>query len=238
MRWDCLSNVGVLTPYRARVILKLRRGVEQWKLVGLITQRSLVRIQPPLPLSLSSGRRRWGCLSMDDNFVSTPKFIAFVIGFSILVTLLIVNDYGFIPIIDDANVALHEAGHFIFEPFGETMGLWGGTLGQLLPPIICAVFFWTQKSLVSVAVALLWFFENFFDIAAYIATASSEGPVVMGVMGVGIHDWWRILIRLGALQYDTTIATIVRIVGWLGLSSTLLFVTYFWWRCHKLYAKR
>jgi hypothetical protein len=25
------------------------RGVEQWQLVGLITQRSLVRIQPPLP---------------------------------------------------------------------------------------------------------------------------------------------------------------------------------------------
>src|SRR5437773_2874088 len=26
-----------------------RRGVEQWQLVGLITRRSLVRIQPPLP---------------------------------------------------------------------------------------------------------------------------------------------------------------------------------------------
>ena len=32
------------------VILKMEwRGVEQWKLVGLITRRSLVRIQPPLP---------------------------------------------------------------------------------------------------------------------------------------------------------------------------------------------
>ena len=28
----------------------MQRGVEQWKLVGLITQRSLVRIQPPLPI--------------------------------------------------------------------------------------------------------------------------------------------------------------------------------------------
>ena len=36
------------------VILKMEwRGVEQWKLVGLITQRSLVRIQPPLPKSNS-----------------------------------------------------------------------------------------------------------------------------------------------------------------------------------------
>ncbi len=29
-------------------ILIMRRGVEQWQLVGLITRRSLVRIQPPL----------------------------------------------------------------------------------------------------------------------------------------------------------------------------------------------
>ena len=29
--------------------LQLYRGVEQWQLVGLITRRPLVRIQPPLP---------------------------------------------------------------------------------------------------------------------------------------------------------------------------------------------
>ena len=39
-----------------------QRGVEQWKLVGLITRRSLVRIQPPLPMSLGARLRRL-CLS-------------------------------------------------------------------------------------------------------------------------------------------------------------------------------
>ncbi len=174
---------------------------------------------------------------MDDNIVSTPKFVAFVIAFASLAALLIVNDYRFIPVVDDANVVFHEAGHFIFDVFGDTVGLYGGTLGQLLPPLICAVVFWRQKSLVSLAVALLWFFENFFMAAGYIETARSEGPVVMGVLGIGIHDWWRILIRWGVLQYDTTIATIVRIVGWVGLSSTLVYVAYFWWRCRKFYAK-
>lgn len=38
-----------LTLGVAGFILKQWRGVEQWKLVGLITRRSLVRIQPPLP---------------------------------------------------------------------------------------------------------------------------------------------------------------------------------------------
>ncbi len=174
---------------------------------------------------------------MTDNIVSTPKFIAFIIAFAMLAVLLVLDDNGLIPIIDYANIVFHEVGHFVFQVFGDTMGLYGGTLGQLLPPIICAVVFWRQKSLVSLSVALLWLFENFFMAAGYIETARSEGPVVMGVLGVGIHDWWRILIRWRALKYDTTIATIVRIVGWVGLSSTLVYVTYFWWRCKKFYAK-
>lgn len=171
----------------------------------------------------------------DRYFLSHLKFVAFLIIFSALVALLIINDNGYIAIIDDANVAIHEAGHSVFGIFGDTMGLWGGTIGQLLPPIIAAIFFWWQKSLVSVAVVLLWFFENFFMIAGYMATARSEGPVVMGVTGIGIHDWWMILVRWRALQYDTTIAAIVRAVGWLGISSMLIWVTYLWWRSKKFY---
>lgn len=175
---------------------------------------------------------------MTDNIVSTPKFVAFVIAFAALAAVLVLDDDGFLPVIDYANTVFHEGGHFVFQVFGDTMGLWGGTLGQLLPPIICAVVFWRQKSLVSVAVALLWFFENFFDIATYMATARLEGPIVLGVFGWGYHDWWVIFSRWGALRYDTTIATIMRVAGWIGLSATLVFITYFWWRCKKLYARR
>ena len=174
---------------------------------------------------------------MTDNIVSTPKFVAFVIASAMLAALLMLND-GFIPIIDYANTVFHEAGHFVFDLFGDTVGLYGGTLGQLLPPIISAVVFWRQKSLVSVSVALLWFFENFFDIAAYMETARSEGPIVLGVLGWGYHDWWVILRRWGALQYDTTLATMVRVMGWLGLFSTLIGITYLWWQCKKFYARQ
>ena len=41
-----------------------RRGVEQWQLVGLITQRSEVRILPPLPIFL----QRLRPLSSDSGF--------------------------------------------------------------------------------------------------------------------------------------------------------------------------
>ena len=40
---------GGLAGTIGRRRLRLRRGVEQWQLVGLITRRSPVRIRPPLP---------------------------------------------------------------------------------------------------------------------------------------------------------------------------------------------
>jgi len=170
----------------------------------------------------------------EGNTVSTPKLVLFVISFFILVALLIFDDDGFIFIIDHANLLFHEAGHLIFGLFGDTMGLYGGTLGQLVIPIICGVAFWRKESLVSASVVLLWFFENFFNIAVYMADArSQELPLVGG----GEHDWTNILSRWGVLQYDTTLATILRVIGWLGLFLTLVWITYLWWQDKKTYSR-
>ncbi len=95
------------------------------------------------------------------------------------------------------------------------MGLYGGTLGQLIIPIICGVAFWRPKSLVSVSVAMLWFFENFFDISIHMADARTQRLPLLGPPG-GIHDWAAILSRWGALQYDTTLATIPQSFGLAG----------------------
>ena len=164
--------------------------------------------------------------------VTTLKFMAFIIGFSTLVALLMVYDKGYIPIIDDLNLLLHEAGHLVFMLFGYTMGLYGGTLGQLAFPIIFAVAFLRQKSIVSVTVSLLWLFENFFNIAAYAADARAQVLPLLGGDSRG-HDWTNILSYWGALQYDTTIATVLRVMGWLGLLFTLVWITYLWWTGSK-----
>ena len=168
------------------------------------------------------------------KMVSTPKFVAFIIGFSILVTVLIFDDDGYISVLDDANLLFHEAGHLIFGLLGPTIGLYGGTLGQLVFPIASAVAFWRQESWVSVSVALLWFFENFNNIARYVADAR---PQELPLVGGGEHDWTNILSRWGALQYDTTLAMILIVVGWLGLFSTFAWTTYLWWQSKKIYSE-
>ena len=166
--------------------------------------------------------------------ISTPRFAAFIIGFSMLAALLVFDDDGYIFIIDDANLLFHEAGHLIFGLLGPTMGLYGGTLGQLVFPIVSAVAFWRQGSWVSVSVASLWFFENLVNIAAYVADARSQQ---LPLVGGGEHDWTNILSSWGALQYDTTLATILVAVAWLGLFATLGGTTYLWWQTKKLHAE-
>ncbi|MFH2011631.1 MAG: hypothetical protein ABIJ37_02840 [Pseudomonadota bacterium] len=159
------------------------------------------------------------------NDVTTPKFIVFTTGFLLLIIALLADNDGFIFIIDHANLLFHEAGHIIFGIFGSTLGLYGGTLGQLLFPVVTAITFLRQAALVSFSVSILWFFENFFNIARYMADARAHD---LPLVGSGEHDWTRIFSSLGLLNYDTAIANFVRFIGWLGLISTMLFVTYQW----------
>ena len=55
-----------------RLYLKIaQRGVEQWQLVGLITRRSLVQIQPPLPIFEAKIPRNHKKVSGDFSFLLT-----------------------------------------------------------------------------------------------------------------------------------------------------------------------
>ena len=143
--------------------------------------------------------------------VSTPKFAAFLTGFFALIAVLISDDDGFVYIIDDANLLFHEAGHLISGFLGPTMGLYGGTLGQLVIPVVCGVAFLRQGSWVSVSVSPLWLFENFFNIARYVADARAQA---LPLVGGGEHDWANILSRWRALEHDATMATILVVMGW------------------------
>ena len=91
--------------------------------------------------------------------------MALVFGFLILASIMAADDDGYISIIDDANLMFYEAGHLIFGLLGETPGLYGGTLGQLVFPVTSAVVFWRQEQWVSASVASPWFFENINNIA-------------------------------------------------------------------------
>jgi len=129
-------------------------------------------------------------------------------GFGLLFILLMTDVDGFLFVVDHANLVFHEAGHVIF-------GILGGTLGQLAIPLIVGATFWKQRDAVSTAIAGVWFFQNFLNIARYMADARAQ---LLPLVGGGDHDWTNIFSRWGALASDTAIANVVAAGGWIGMT--------------------
>ncbi len=144
---------------------------------------------------------------------------------AIAVIAIASGDDGWMPVLDGANLAFHEAGHLIFGIFGETPGLYGGTLGQLVFPVTAIVLFWRRADLTGMALGLVWFFENWLNIAVYMADARKQA---LPLVGGGEHDWWNIFTRWDALTQDTAIAAFVQFCGWMGLIATWCWVGWRW----------
>ncbi len=73
--------------------------------------------------------------------------------------------------LDCANLIIHEAGHYFFSWGQHMLMILGGTLGELIVPFLCAIFFFYYRQTYGLAFSLFWFFENFLYIGTYMADA-------------------------------------------------------------------
>jgi hypothetical protein len=170
----------------------------------------------PEAFDLSDRRERW-------ETVTRAKLIAFSAGVGIFFLIILKSEPGFFPILDFANLLFHEAGHPIYGMLHSQLAVYGGTFGQLTFPIVLMVSFWRKGQAISFAIAWIWLFENFLNIARYMADARE---LALPLIGSGDHDWNEIFMRWDALSYDTTIAAVTRVIGWIGMSSAILWVAY------------
>ena len=115
------------------------------------------------------------------------------------------------------SIPFHEAGHLIFAPFGDLMTSLGGSLMQVLVPVVCGVaFLTTSPNPFGAAVMAWWAGENLIDVAMYIDDARSLSLVLLGGQtGAEVegHDWEHILQRLGLLHRDHQIAWTAHVAG-------------------------
>ena len=130
--------------------------------------------------------------------------------------------------IDNANLVVHEAGHALFGWFGPTLGLMGGTLFQLLVPLLLAATFVYRRQLAGAAFCSFFFFENFLGIAIYMADARAQQLTLVSIGGGDEveHDWFAMLSRVGLLEWDTRLAMVVRLLGWAGMMATVAWLAW------------
>ncbi len=134
--------------------------------------------------------------------------------------------HGHMLFIDLGNLVVHEGGHNLFGWFGPTLGLWGGTLLQWLVPFLLAVYFFTERQTTGFVFCIFFFFENWLYTAEYMADARAQvlPLVTTGEPEFAEHDFYRIFSSLGVLNYDTTIAAVVRTLGWCGMIGVAIWL--------------
>jgi hypothetical protein len=123
--------------------------------------------------------------------------------------------------IHNVNTVFHEAGHVIFGALGgDFLRVLGGTLGQLLMPLVLLVAFrWKNRDAFAAALALWWFGQNLVDCAPYINDARSlQLTLIGGSTGQEVegHDWEYLLTDLGWLNRDVYLArSVLRAGRWI-----------------------
>lgn len=132
----------------------------------------------------------------------------------------------FPQLMDGVFVPIHEGGHLLFRFFGEFVSIAGGTILQLLVPILLASYFLFHRQAQGVAFCLFFMFEQFLPISTYMADARAQDLPLLTV-GSGedvIHDWNYLLGALGVLDHDIQIAGTVRFLGWVGMIGVVIWL--------------
>jgi hypothetical protein len=139
------------------------------------------------------------------------------------------GESGYVPLLSDINLAIHEFGHMLFMPFGipilgRTMVILGGSLTQVVFPLLFVGYFLRKRDdgprrdVFAAMVCLWWSAINLLDVAIYCADSrAGELMLLDGLTGKESdgHDWYNLLNGWGLLEQDTQIARWMRMIAWL-----------------------
>jgi hypothetical protein len=150
------------------------------------------------------------------------------------------NELGYIPLLSDIDLAIHEFGHMLFMPFGiqflgNTMMILGGSLTQVAFPLLFFGYFMRKqgdgrrRDLFAAMVCLWWSGINLLSVAIYCADSrAGQLMLIDGSTGQESdgHDWNNLLTRWGLLEHDTAIARWMRAIAWLMCVASIVLASW------------
>ncbi|MBK6751115.1 MAG: hypothetical protein KA956_08495 [Pyrinomonadaceae bacterium] len=118
--------------------------------------------------------------------------------------------------LDNVDLPIHETGHLLFRPFGEFMMIAGGSLFQVIFPLVFAGYFAWRRQFYSMAIVMLWVGQSILNVWVY----ASDAIVMQLVLTSGFtgsegsfHDWNYLLTATGLLESTKGVAKVIRFVG-------------------------
>jgi len=159
----------------------------------------------------------WERPAEDWRGISRSALVGWLCFYGLFLLHAVTNKDGFL-VLDHVNLVVHEAGHFFFSWFGQTLMILGGTLGELLVPLLIAAYFFWRRETAGTAFAAFWFFENFLYVGTYMADARR---LALPLVGSGEHDWEILFGQWGVLVHDQQIGGVTRAIGWAGMLASV-----------------
>ena len=132
--------------------------------------------------------------------------------------------------LDNVDLPIHETGHLLFRPFGEFMMVAGGSLFQVIFPIVFVGYFIWQRSYYSASIVMLWVGKSILNVWVY----ASDAVVMQLVLTSGFtgsegsfHDWNYMLSHFGLLDSTKGIVKVIRFVGAITIIAAGAMAVYF-----------
>ena len=161
--------------------------------------------------------------------------LAFAALLAWLTWLAFHNEYGYVPVVSDVSLAIHEFGHMLFMPFGipilgRTMVILGGSLTEVAFPLLFVGYFLRKREdgrrrdMFAATVCLWWSAIGLLATAIYCADSRAGRLMLLdGLTGQesDVHDWYNLLDQWGLLEHDTQIARWMRMIAWLMCVSSV-----------------
>ncbi|MFI5252411.1 MAG: hypothetical protein ACHQQQ_08280 [Bacteroidota bacterium] len=184
---------------------------------------------PNIPLIPSNKENEWNDISKSRAIPESvgayfkQPFIIFNLAWLLYLaylTYFVATDYQtmigrqhnpfFIMAMDMVDLFIHEAGHFFFSFFGQVIYFMGGSLFQIILPIITLVVF-ARSGIRSMSFTLFWIGESMVNVSIYIADAQWKRLPLISRHAT--HDWNWLCVHLNLLDDAETIASVVNIIG-------------------------
>jgi hypothetical protein len=153
------------------------------------------------------------------------KLVISLLGYSLLVYILLLlpfNLYTPTSYFDLPNILwfihlmllyVHEAGHFLFSPFGDMLRIMGGSLMQILAPV--AWYFVARREVSSLAnVAIFFTGVSVVDVSLYVKDAEVLKLPLIGSLSKAHHDWRNLLNQWEMVDYGHVFG---EILFWSGM---------------------
>ena len=145
-------------------------------------------------------------MEIDERPIDRFDFIKrwFVSILIIPVVIYLLANRGEYGLIDNFDLVIHEAGHFFFSFFGKFIYTLGGSLMQILFPLLFVWYFLKNYYRTGVQLSFLFLGQNLINISVYAADAQARKLPLLGGNKV-YHDWHYLLGEINLLQYDAVV---------------------------------